>query len=125
MQMYTNRSRGSAAISSQAHASYLGRIHGEPQGASRGFFSGKRSVDLPVASALPLTVSANGPAPRGRRIVATKNPRILDMCVSCGTDPASQRWHNLGVTKFLNSTDKMLSLLVASGYTNHIRDILS
>ena len=54
-----------------------------------------------------------------------KNPRILDMCVICGTDPASQRWHNLGVTKFLNSTDKMLSLLVASGYTNHIRDILS
>ncbi len=33
---------------------------GEPQGASRGFDGGKRNSDLPVASAIPLKVSAIG-----------------------------------------------------------------
>ena len=39
------------------HGIYIGRSHGEPQGASRGFRSGKRNLDSPAASALPLTVS--------------------------------------------------------------------
>ncbi len=41
----------------------LGDKCGEPQGARRGFYRGKRNPDLPVASAIPLTVSAIGLVP--------------------------------------------------------------